>query len=451
MLIYVIALSQFASAFMFGGVAVTLPAMGAELAAGGVALGLVDTLYMGASAALLLPAGKLADATDKNTLFKAGLLLFAVSSLAIGFMPSIWAIIGLRLVQGAASALMIATGMAILTEHAAPGRRGQAYGISIGAIYLALGTGPLIAGLITQHFGWRWVYFASFAPLAASYVLVHVFVKGRWRPPSAPLDVLGSAVITASVMALIFGSAFLSLSPFGYALIALGLALGIAFFALAERSANPLIDLREVRANRTFTNALMVQFLLYSAALSTSFLFSIYLQAVRGFGAETAGLMLVVGPALMALIAPVSGRLADRYPPDLLAGSGVCCVFASTVLATRIEADTGLAYVLAVLIAQGVGYALFSSPNMAIVMSSVTPDRTGVASALAAKMRSLGMVLSMIVVMVILSFQIGSDAIVDRKGEFVTVMAASYVVFSVLTAIGVWLAFRGRVLGRSGA
>ena len=128
MLVYIIALSQFASAFMFSGVAVTLPAMGAELAAGGVALGLVETLYMGAGAALLLPVGKLADATDKNTLFKVGLLLFAASSLAIGFMPSIWTIIGLRLVQGVASALMVATGIAILTDYAPLERRGQAYG-----------------------------------------------------------------------------------------------------------------------------------------------------------------------------------------------------------------------------------------------------------------------------------------------------------------------------------
>ena len=84
-------------------------------------------------------------------------------------------------------------------------------------------------------------------------------------------------------------------------------------------------------------------------------------------------------------------------------------------------------------------------------MSSVTRDKTSVASALAAKMRSLGMVFSMIVVMVILSFQIGSDAVVDRKSEFVTVMAVSYVVFSIVRAIGVWLAFRERILRRSGA
>ena len=449
MLVYIIALSQFASAFMFSGVAVTLPAMGAELAAGGVALGLVETLYMGAGAALLLPVGKLADATDKNTLFKVGLLLFAASSLAIGFMPSIWTIIGLRLVQGVASALMVATGIAILTDYAPLERRGQAYGISIGAIYMALGTGPLIAGLITEHFGWRWVYFASFAPLVVSYVLVRIFLKSQWRTPSTPIDLQGSAVIVASVMALIFGSAFLGQSPLGYGLIALGLALAIAFFAIVEKSKDPLINLKEVRANRQFTTALMIQFLVYSAALSTSFLFSIYLQAVRGFGADTAGFILVVGPALMALIAPISGRLADRYPPDLLAGSGVCCVFASTVLATRIEADTGLAYVLAILIAQGVGYALFSSPNMAIVMKSVTRDKTSVASALAAKMRSLGMVFSMIVVMVILSFQIGTDAVVTRKSEFVTVMEVSYIVFSSLTGLGVWLAFRGRIQRRS--
>ena len=448
MLVYIIALSQFAFAFMFSGVAVTLPAMGTEFAAGGVALGLVETLYMGTSAALLLPAGKLADATDKNTLFKVGLLVFTVSALAIGFMPSISTIIGLRFVQGAGSALLAATGMAILTDYVPPERRGQAYGISIGAIYVGLGAGPLIAGLITEHFGWRWVYFVSFVPLLGCYVWTHISLKSQWRAPRAPIDIRSSAIIAAAVMALIFGSAILGQSLLGYGLIALGLGLGVVFFATVEKSKNPLLNLSEVRANRQFSAALVTQFLVYSAALSTYFLFSIYLQAVRGFGAETAGFFLVVGPVLMAVIAPISGRLADRYPPHLLAGSGVGCVLASTVLAARIEADTSLAYVLVILAVQGVGYALFSSPNMAIIMNSVTRDKISVASALAAKMRALGMVFSMIIVTVILSLQIGTDAVVTRQSEFVTVMVLSYVVFAGLIAIGVWLAFRGRIPSR---
>ena len=451
MLVYIIALTQFAFAFMFAGVAVTLPAMGTELAAGGVALGLVETLFIGTSAALLLPVGKLADATDRNTLFKVGLLVFTVSALAIGFMPSISTIIGLRFVQGVGSALMAATGMAILTDYVPPERRGQAYGISIGAIYVGLGAGPLIAGLITQHFGWRWVYFVSFVPLTGAYVLAHIRLKSQWRRPSAPIDIRSSVVIAGSVMAMIFGSAILGQSPLGYGLIALGLGLGVVFFAIAEKSSNPLLNLSEVRANRQFSAALVTQFLVYSAALGTYFLFSIYLQAVRGFGAETTGFLLVVGPALMALIAPISGRLADRYPPHLLAGSGVACVLVSTVLATRIEAQTSLAYVLVILAAQGVGFALFSSPNMAIIMNSVTRDKLSVASALAAEMRALGMVLGMIVVTVILSLRIGSDAIVTRQSEFVTVMVLSYVVFAGMSAIGVWLAFRRGIPSRSRA
>ena len=445
MLVYIIALTQFASAFMFAGVAVTLPAMGTELGAGGVALGLVETLFMGTSAALLLPVGKLADATDRNTLFKVGLLVFTVSALAIGFMPSISTIIGLRFVQGVGSALLAATGMAILTDYVPPDRRGQAYGISIGAIYVGLGAGPLIAGLITQQFGWRWVYFLSFVPLIGAYVLVHISLKSQWRRPSAPIDMRGSVVIAASVMALVFGSAILGQSPLGYGVIALGLGLGVVFFATAEKSKNPLLNLSEIRANRPFSTALVTQFLVYSAALGTYFLFSIYLQAVRGFGAETAGFLLAVGPALMALIAPISGRLADRYPPHLLAGSGVACVLVSTVLATQIEAQTSLAYMIVILAAQGVGFALFSSPNMAIIMNSVTRDKLSMASALAANTRALGMVLGMIVVTVILSLRIGSDAIVTRQSEFVTVMVLSYVVFAGLAAIGVWLAFRRRI------
>src|ERR1044071_7353668 len=104
LLVPAIAASQFAPPFMVSGVAVALPALAADLAAGATALSLVETLFLAASVALLLPAGRLADAADKAALYKLGLVTFALSSVAIGFVSSVWAILALRLLQGACSA-----------------------------------------------------------------------------------------------------------------------------------------------------------------------------------------------------------------------------------------------------------------------------------------------------------------------------------------------------------
>src|SRR3954468_806436 len=121
LLVPAIAASQFAPPFMISGVAVALPALGADLGAGAIALSLVETLFLAAAVALLLPAGRLGDAADKATLYKLGMAAFALSSGAIGLVSSVPAILALRLVQGACSAAVQAAGPALIADAVPPG------------------------------------------------------------------------------------------------------------------------------------------------------------------------------------------------------------------------------------------------------------------------------------------------------------------------------------------
>src|SRR5881394_1517943 len=131
LLVPAIAASQFAPPFMFSGVAVALPALGADLHAGATALSLVETLFLAASVALLLPAGRLGDAADKVALFKVGMVAFALTSILTGFATSMPALLALRVVQGIASAAVQAAGPAIVADAVPPERRGKAFGITI--------------------------------------------------------------------------------------------------------------------------------------------------------------------------------------------------------------------------------------------------------------------------------------------------------------------------------
>ena len=116
LLTWVIIASQFAPPFMFSGVAIALPSMGTELNAGARALGLVETLFLAGSLAFLLPVGRLADAGDKRTLYKFGMLGFGMSSIAIAMLSSVPVILLVRFLQGISSAIFAATGPAILAE-----------------------------------------------------------------------------------------------------------------------------------------------------------------------------------------------------------------------------------------------------------------------------------------------------------------------------------------------
>jgi MFS family permease len=183
LLVPAIAASQFAPPFMVSGVAVALPALGADLAAGATALSLVETLFLAASVAALLPAGRLADAADKAALYKLGLVAFAVASIATGLVSAIALILLLRFVQGLFSATSQAAGPAIIADAVPPERRGRAFGIMIGAVYAGLTLGPIFAGVLVDLWGWRSVFIAGGAVVLILLAPIHFMLRGNWRRP----------------------------------------------------------------------------------------------------------------------------------------------------------------------------------------------------------------------------------------------------------------------------
>src|SRR4051812_24177567 len=194
LLVPAIAASQFAPPFMISGVAVALPALGADLSAGAVSLSLVETLFLAASVALLLPAGRLGDAADKAALYKAGMAAFALTSIVTGFMGSIGSVLALRFVQGVASAAVQASGPAIIADAVPPERRGRAFGITIGAIYAGLTLGPICAGFLVNAWGWRAVFLVGGAVVLLLLLPVHFMLRASWRRP-APRAVHGPSTL----------------------------------------------------------------------------------------------------------------------------------------------------------------------------------------------------------------------------------------------------------------
>lgn len=438
-LVYVIALTQFAMPFMFSGVGITLPLMGVELHASAVALGLVETGYLGAAAAFLLPVGRLADATDKKMLFKIGLLGYGLLTLSIGFASHPSIVIALRVIQGIFGAMVMATGMALITEVVAKENLGKAMGLSIGAIYAGLAAGPFIGGVITSSLGWRWVYYLTALVLLLSFLLTHSLMKSQWKRPQIAFDWLGSLVVIGIIICLISGSAILDETLWGGVLLIIGLVNIPLFFWLEKKVKQPLLRFDRLRANSILSHALLTQLLMYSGSFGMTFLYSLYLQEVKALSAQQAGQILVIGPILMALTAPLFGRLADRIPPTNITLAGMLSASTSLIMATQVGVDTSLMYICTTMILQGLGFAMFSSPNMALIMSSVSPEHYSMASALASKTRYLGMVISMIIITLLMSTLIGAGTIRGSLGSYLAVMQFAFATFSVLSLIGVML------------
>lgn len=436
LLVPAIVLSQAGPPFMFSGVAVALPRMGAELSAGATALGLVETLFLAGSLSFLLPAGRLADASDRRTLYLAGLFVFGATSIAIGALSSMPAILALRFLQGAASAVTAATGPAIITELVPPERRGRAFGSSIGAVYAGLTLGPIVAGALVDLFDWRAVFFGGAGVILLGALVVLRLLPTRWKRPEGVVGLVPSALLVVlAALALVAGTAMVREGAIGYASSALGVLLAAGFVARERGLSRPLLDVRALVANRALSDALLVQLLLYVNAFCSIFMISLYLQNVLDESPQIAGRTITIGSVLMAIVAPFSGALSDRIRPSVLSTMGVAAILGSSTLAVFLDAGSSLLHVIGVIALQGLGFALFSSPNMTVIMSAVSREQAGLASALAAKARSLGMLAGMLLTATLVSLALGHASVAESPARFVGVMHTAFTALAVGTAI----------------
>jgi MFS family permease len=319
--------------------------------------------------------------------------------------------LAVRVLQGACASLVAATNMAILTENVPRERLGRAMGLNIGAVYVGLAAGPFVGGTITTSLGWRWVFALSglLSLVAAAMAVVGVPRRPAW--PRLAFDWPGALTSASGLGLLIVGSALVGESSLAWWLIGGGAVLLVVFVLIERAAPSPLVSLDVLTGRVELLRALTVQFLAYAGAMGTSFLFSIYLQVSLGWTAREAGWLLVISPVLMALLAPLAGRAADRMRPQLLSALGATLIFVGTVAAWLVSVTPSMTLIVVNLVAHGLGFALFSSPNMTVIMGNAPSDRTAMASALSALMRGLGMVVAMIVITGFMSAHIGPEGV----------------------------------------
>ena len=434
-LVRAIVLAQFGPAFMFSGVAVALPHMGAELEMTATSLGLVETVFIASSTAFLLPAGRIADIAPRGAIFRWMLAAFGVLSLLIGTVSSGEVVIALRVLQGLAAALCTAAGPALLMDLVPAARRGQVFGAMMGMAYAGLALGPLAAGWIIELFGWRSVFWFGGAQILVGGLPALLRVGDRWRRPtqslhwpSAALICLGTAPIVVLVTALERDA-----SPWPWAALAVA-ALG-AFAWWQPRLAHPLLDLRELVRNGVLRAALLVQLLLYLNAYCSIFLLSLFLQVGKGIDARTTGLWLMTGAVVMACLAPFAGRLSDRVRPQLVTGVGVGFVVLSSLLGLQLDGASPPWWVGLMLAAQGLGFGLFSSPNLSVILGSLPRERSGFASAIAAQSRGIGMFCGMAVSSALIAVRFGAREVAEDPAALIATVHEAYLVLIVTSGL----------------
>jgi EmrB/QacA subfamily drug resistance transporter len=457
----VTAMSVFVSPFMIASVNIALPTIAEEFSMDAVILGWVATGFLLASAAFLVPFGKLADIFGRKKIFLMGMVLQTVSSFLGAVATSTAMLIFCRILQGFSGAMTLGTAVAILTSVFPAAERGKAIGTNMAATYLGLAMGPFLGGVLTEHLGWRSIFYVSGTLGLIVVILVIWKIKAEWAEARGEkFDIIGSITFAISIVLVMYGFTVLLDSPLftlviggavigipGYALFLIGI-LGLTFFVWWEaRIPNPVFNVNLFKGNAAFVFSNTATLINYASAFAMSFLLSLYLQYTREYTPQTAGLVTVVSPVAMTIIAPLAGRTSDRIEPRLVASTGLVFTCIAMLVFVFLGNDTALWLVIVGLALYGIGTGLFSSPNTNAVMSSVDRSLFGVASGSVATMRSVGMMLSMGITMILFFIYIGEAPIASNLPAFLNSMQTGFIIFTALSFAGIFIQFAARKAG----
>lgn len=389
-------------------VVIGLPVVAASLHADAEqAIWFTQAYIIGSTVALLF-LGRVSDMVGRVKVYNLGFAIFTAGSLLTSLSPSPYFFIAARIFQGLGSAALFSNSAAIITDAFPRGELGNALGINSVAFRAGSMFGLTLSGLILAFFDWRYLFYVNIPVGIFGTLWAHRRLHEQIKPEkSAAMDWLGFVTFTAFISSLLLALTF---AAYGLgetsevAAFALVSAAGLVLFVIVERRhSNPLLDLGLLRI-REFTGGVVAQLVNAMAWGAFILLISLYLQLVQGLSPLQAGIAIIPFDVTLLLVAPLSGRLSDRFGTRPFATAGLGVISVSLVAMSTLSPGTPYSTLLAFLLLGGAGMGLFMSPNMSSIMGAVPPHRRGVASGLRATFFNIGFTISFNIVILVLTF-----------------------------------------------
>ena len=367
----------------------------------------VVVVYLFVISCLLLPFGKLSDNYGRRKIFTIGLLVFTVGSALCGFSKSLGWLIVARIIQGIGASMLMANGPAILTSSFPQVELGKALGTMAMVVSLGLVSGPSIGGYLIAHAGWQSIFLVNI-PFGILGILLAVNFIAEDRPRTQaklkPFDWAGAflQIVLIVMLTVLFDPPNVSVSgtnplAFSRILAAILFLIFAAVFVRIEASVeDPLLDLSLLK-NRDFWAGNVAGLFNFIAYSTVAVLMPFFLEEVKGYTTNKTGLFMTAIPLTIFVVAPISGRLSDHLGTRGLSVAGAA-VSATTLFIMSGVVGSGLhrtmseVYLVCLLSMVGVAMGLFQSPNNNAIMSSVPMNKLGIASAMLATVRNIGMV-----------------------------------------------------------
>jgi len=391
---------------------VALPAMRDEFGVNINQLAWVINGYLITYAVFLLLGGKLADYFGRRRIFQLGLVIFTVTSIFCGAASSHEMLTIARTMQGIGSAMMLPGSQSIIAATFPREQRGLAFGIWTGVAGVGLAIGPLVGGLITQGFDWRWIFYINIPLGLAGLVAAQIFVReSKDESADQRFDIAGLLAAATFLFLLTFG--LLQANDRGWTSTAIlvifaGAALALAAFIVLElRQRAPAVDLRLFRVPQ-FTGAIYSAAIVLFAMFGVLFFMSLYLQTVLRYSPTEAGAIFLPMTVVFLVTAPIAGKLTDRVGVRVPIAGGMALLGLALLYLSRLDGGSGFWEMVPGLIVGGIGMGMAVAPTTMTVVSSVPLDKAGVAAGLLNSHRQMGGNLGVAIMGAVVAAHIGA-------------------------------------------
>jgi EmrB/QacA subfamily drug resistance transporter len=398
---------------------------------------------------LLVMLGRMADMYGRVRLYNIGFAVFTIGSLACGLSASGEQLVLFRFLQGIGAALLIANSAAIVTDAFPREQLGMGLGVNMMATNLGAVAGYALSGIMIGLFGWRSMFFINIPVGIFGTLWAHMRLKEvSIRRSGEKFDYVGSTLycvgLSIVLYALTIGS-FVSLN--NLILLTVGIALFITFIVIERKQPFPTLDLSLFKL-RLFAAGNLSSFLNTLAYNCAPYLISLFLQLVLAYGPTQAGLMMIPMNIIIFILAPISGRLSDKYGSRVLSSMGLALNAAALFWFSTVNQNATYSSLLITLVLFGFGRSLFSSPNVSSIMGCVPAEKRGIANGIRTTLTQTGSVLSIPVSMILMTFVIPYDrlsVLINSKelissGElpvFIGALNFAFLVLGVICAIAI--------------
>ncbi len=344
-------------------------------------------------AVLVLFGSALGDRFGRRLMFVTGMGIFTAASAAAALASGMGELIAARAAQGMGAAIVTPLTLTLLSAAVAPERRGAALGVWGAASGVAVATGPLIGGTLTEHLSWQWIFWVN-VPIGLVLMPLAWLGLRESHGPNSRLDLPGTLLASGGlfgvVFALVRGNADGWTSGPVLAGFAAAAVLLPAFVAVELRVANPMLPMRLFRS-RAFSLVNAASLLMLLGMFGSIFLLSQYLQTVGGYSPMEAGVRMLPWTALPMVAGPIAGIVSDRIGGAPVVAVGMALNALGLVLwALAVQPDVSYASLLPALVVCGAGMGMFFAPSANLVMSTVAPQEQGIASGANNAIRELG-------------------------------------------------------------